>query len=155
MAEMKKNAGRPPMGPGGHGPGPRGMRGPGGKPKNTKATVGRIFRYIKNDVPMLIIVMLCVLTNTACSLAGSYLLRPIINNLGDNAAEYIQASSTALQSEIFAQGVASLLKGLLLMMTVYGFSVVCSYAQSRIMVTISQRAIRNMRNDAGTANSFF
>ena len=50
MEENKKNhaappAGRPGMGPGG--PGPRGMRGPGGKPKDAKATVGRIFRYIK------------------------------------------------------------------------------------------------------------
>jgi len=33
---------------------------------------------------------------------------------------------------------------------VYMFSVVCSYAQSRIMVSISQRAIRNMRNDLFT-----
>ena len=150
MEENKKNhaappAGRPGMGPGG--PGPRGMRGPGGKPKDAKATVGRIFRYIKQDVPMLIIVLLCVLTNTACSLAGSYLLRPIINNLGENAAEYLSAATPALQTEVFERGIAALLKGLLLMMAVYMFSVVCSYAQSRIMVTISQRAIRNIRND--------
>ena len=43
---------------------------------------------------MLVVVLICVLTNTACSLAGSYLLRPIINNLGDNAAEYLKASSS-------------------------------------------------------------
>ena len=134
-------------GPGGPGGGPRGMRGPGGKPKNAKAAIGRIFSYIKNDVPLLIIVLLCVLTNTGCSLVGSYLLRPIINNLGDDAAAYIAASSSAAQAEILANGVSALLKGLLLMMTVYMFSVACSYAQSRIMVSISQRAIRNMRND--------
>ncbi len=128
-------------------PGPHGMKGPGGKPKNTKATIGRIFSYIRNDVPMLIIVMICVLTNTVCSLAGSYLLRPIINNLGTSAAEYLSAATPALANEVFEQGVAALFRGLLLMATVYMFSVVCSYAQSRIMVTISQRAIRNMRND--------
>ena len=146
MAEMKKNAappaGRPPMGPG-----PKGMRGPGGKPKNTKATIRRIFGYIKNDVPMLVLVLFCVLTNTACSLAGSYLLRPIINNLGDNAKDYLLASSLTAQNEILANGISALLKGLLLMMSVYLISVACSYAQSRIMVTISQRALRNMRND--------
>ena len=145
MADMKKNAGRPPMGPGGHGP--KGMRGPGGKPKNTKATIGRIFRYIRNDIPMLVLVLVCVLTNTVCSLAGSYLLRPIINNLGDNAKEYLLASSVTAQNEVLANGVSALLRGLLLMMSVYLISVACSYAQSRIMVTISQRAIRNMRND--------
>ena len=146
MAEMKKNAappaGRPPMGPG-----PKGMRGPGGKPKNTKATIKRIFSYIKNDVPMLTLVLICVLTNTVCSLAGSYLLRPIINNLGDSAKDYLLASSLTAQNEILANGISALLKGLLLMMSVYLISVACSYAQSRIMVTISQRALRNMRND--------
>ncbi|MBP3569390.1 MAG: ABC transporter ATP-binding protein [Lachnospiraceae bacterium] len=145
MADMKKNAGRPPMGPGGHGP--KGMRGPGGKPKNAKATIGRIFSYIRNDIPMLVLVLFCVLTNTVCSLAGSYLLRPIINNLGDNAKEYLLASSVTAQNEVLANGVSALLRGLLLMMSVYLISVACSYAQSRIMVTISQRAIRNMRND--------
>ncbi|MBQ8634400.1 MAG: ABC transporter ATP-binding protein [Lachnospiraceae bacterium] len=153
MAEAKNNN-RPPMGPGrpggGPGHGPKGMRGPGGKPKNAKAAIKRIFSYIKHDVPMLLIVLVCVLTNTACSLAGSYLLRPIINNLGDDAAAYITAGSSAAQAEILANGISALLKGLLLMMTVYIFSVVCSYAQSRIMVSISQRAIRNMRNDLFT-----
>ena len=149
MADIKKNNhAAPPMGrPGPGGPGGRGMRGPGGKPKNTKATIGRIFSYIRNDVPVLVIVLICVLVNTACSLAGSYLLRPIINNLGTNAAAYIAAATPALADEIFEQGVASLLQGLLLMICVYMFSVVCSYSQARIMVTISQRAIRNMRND--------
>ncbi len=146
MADIKhNNAKRPPMGPGPGGP--KGMKGPGGKPKNTKAAMKRIFSYIKNDVPMLVIVMICVLTNTACSLAGSYLLRPIINNLGDHAAEYLSAAAPALAEEVFKKGASSLLQGLMLMVAVYMFSVVCSYAQSRIMVTISQRAIRNMRND--------
>ena len=128
----------------------RPLMGPGGKPKNAKAAVKRIFSYIKNDVPMLVIVLICVLTNTACSLAGSYLLRPIINNLGDDEAAYIAATSSSAQAEILANGISALLKGLLLMMTVYLFSVVCSYAQSRIMISISQRAIRNMRNDLFT-----
>lgn len=154
MADMKNNK-RPPMGPGRPGPGgpghgPGGMRGPGGKPKDAKAAVKRIFSYIKNDIPMLVLVLVCVLTNTGCSLVGSYLLRPIINNLGDNAAAYITAVSSAAQAEILANGIAALLKGLLLMLTVYMFSVACSYAQSRIMITISQRAIRNMRNELFT-----
>lgn len=149
MADMNKKptppAGRPPMGPGGHGPG--GMRGPGGKPKNTKAAVKRIFAYIKNDVPMLIVVMFCVIATTACNLAGSYLLRPIINNLGGNAAEYMKASSPVLKDEILVSGIAALLKGLLVMMAVYGIGLICSYSLNRIMIGISQKAIRNMRND--------
>lgn len=151
MADKKNFQGKPAMGPGPKGMGgpggPGRQGGPGGKPANTKAAMGRIFAYIKNDIPMLLVVLLCVLANTACSLAGSYLLRPIINNLGDAAGEYVLAVSDSAKAEVFANGVSTLLQGLLLMAAVYGISVVCSYAQSRIMVTISQRAIRNMRND--------
>lgn len=151
MADKKNFQGKPAMGPGPKGMGgpggPGRQGGPGGKPANSKAAMGRIFSYIRNDIPMLLVVLICVLANTACSLAGSYLLRPIINNLGAAAEEYVLAVSDSAKAEVFANGVSTLLQGLLLMAAVYGISVVCSYAQSRIMVTISQRAIRNMRND--------
>ncbi len=128
------------------GPGHGGMK-PGGKPKNAKATVGRIFSYIRNDVPMLVIVLVCVIVNTACSLVGSYMLRPIINDLTNNAAAYAGAAGTYVQEEIFMAGLDDLLRGIVLMLCVYLFGIVCSYLQSRIMVTVSQRAIRNMRNE--------
>ena len=61
MSDVKKRYTKvqPPMGgPGGHGPGRKGMRGPGGKPKNMAATIKRVFGYIRNDVPKLLIVLL-------------------------------------------------------------------------------------------------
>lgn len=143
MAGKKGFQQRPAMGPGR----PGGHGGPGGKPADSKAAMGRIFSYIRNDIPMLFVVLICVLANTACSLVGSYMLRPIINDLGETAGKYVLAVSDSARAEVFAGGVSALMKGLLLMAAVYGISVVCSYAQSRIMVTISQRAIRNMRND--------
>lgn len=102
---------------------------PGGKPKNIKKTVGRLFGYISNDVPKLVIVFFCVIANTVASLAGSYLLRPIINNITAGA------------------GVGTLAKGLLLMAFVYLIAVACQYAQQRIMISVSQRALKKLRND--------
>ena len=144
---------KPPMGggpkgmPGPGGPGSRGMMGPGGKPKNTKQSVLRVFRYIRKDVPLLVVVLCCVLINTACSLIGSYMLRPIINDLATNSEAYLTAESKSVAEQILSTGLKSLMQGILLMLLVYAFGVVCSYLQARIMVTISQRALRNMRNE--------
>ena len=100
-AKMQSPMGGP-GGPGkpGHGPGPggpRGMRGPGGKPKNAAATIKRVFGYIRNDIPKLLLVLFCVLANTGCSLAGSYMLRPIINGLDENSKKYIAATGSVAE----------------------------------------------------------
>lgn len=123
-------AGKIPKMPGGR-KGPGGMRGmPGAKPKNAKKTIGRIFSYIKEDKCKLLIVILCVITNTIASLAGSYMLRPIINSL-------TSADGT----------VNKLLRSVLMMACIYGIGVVASYLQSRIMIGISQGALQKIRND--------
>lgn len=115
----------PKKGPGG--PGRQGM--PGGKPKNMKKTIGRLFGYISDDTPKLVIVFFCVIANTVASLAGSYMLRPIINNITDGA------------------GVEALAKGLITMACIYLVAVVCQYAQQRIMIGVSQKALQKLRND--------
>ena len=56
----KPMGGRKHGGPGGPGgPGGRGMM--GGKPKNTKATIKRLFSYIAKDKCKLLIVLLCIM----------------------------------------------------------------------------------------------
>ena len=68
---------------GGGGPGPRG-RGPagmGGKPKNTKKTIGRLLSYVGKYKALLFIVFFFMMLNTVFSLIGGYLTRPIINQL--------------------------------------------------------------------------
>ena len=137
-------------GPGGHrgpggpgGPGPRGM---GGKPKNTKQTIKRLFGYISADSWKIGIVFLCVILNTGASLVGSYLLRPIINQLGENAEKVKNAGGSTAQA-VIAAGTEALLQGLIVMATVYMIGVVCSYLQSRIMISVSQKALQNVRNE--------
>lgn len=121
-----KKAGMP-GGRRGHG----GMRGmPGAKPKNARKTIGRIFSYIREDKYKLVIVFFCVIVNTVASLAGSYMLRPIINSL-------TSAGGTA----------AKLAGSVALMACIYAIGVLASYAQSRIMIGISQGALQNIRND--------
>ena len=66
----------------GHGPrGPHGMA--TGKPQNAGAVVRRILSYIGMFKKRLIAVFGCILVSTAASIAGSYLLRPIINHIAE------------------------------------------------------------------------
>ena len=71
--------------PGGHGPGGPGV-GPGrqrvrmgGKPKDSAQTIRRLMQYINEDKAKIAVAFICILLNTGATLAGSYMLRPIIN----------------------------------------------------------------------------
>lgn len=129
----KPMGGRKHGGPGGPGgPGGRGMM--GGKPKNTKATIKRLFSYIAKDKWKLLIVLLCIMAGTAGNLAGSYLLRPIINGLTDTGKTGTQL-------------LTGLIQGVFTMAVVYIVAITAQYLQSRIMVTISQDAIKRLRNE--------
>ncbi len=120
--------------PGGAHRGPHGGHGrngmAGGKPKNVKKTVGRLLSYISQDKWKLMVVAFCVIGGTIANLAGSYMLRPIINGLTS------ENGSTAF-----------LLKGILAMMGVYLIGILAQYLQQRIMIAISQGAICKLRND--------
>ncbi|ANX01090.1 multidrug ABC transporter ATP-binding protein [Thermoclostridium stercorarium subsp. leptospartum DSM 9219] len=127
--------GKMPMpGPGGRRPGgPHGRIG-GSKPKNASATVNRLLAYIGRDKIKILFVLACVLGSTLTNLAGSYILRPIINNL-------VSSGKTAQEK------VSNLLIGILTMAGIYLVGAVCSYLQQRIMIGVSQNALIKIRED--------
>lgn len=127
-------------GPGGPGapPGrpPRGG-GPGmqkGKPGNVRATVKRLWSYIANYKLRLFFVILCMLTSTLTSLAGSYIMRPVINNL---VAEGVSAE----------ERIADLAKILVLMALIYLVGIATTYLQGRLMLTVSTSASAKLRSE--------
>ena len=117
----------------GHG-GPGGQRMMGGKPKNARGTIKRLLSYLAKDKWKLAVVFLCIIFGTAANLAGSYLLRPIINGLTDS-------------EKTGQQLVTGLVQGVLTMAVVYLVAILAQYLQSRIMISISQNAIQKLRND--------
>ena len=115
---------------------PRVGRGPGAqnlakvKPKNAMPSIKRLFGYMKQDAWKIAIVLVLVLIYTASSLAGSYVLRPVINSIaGGNGTVKILAEGIALMAAIYATGI------------------VAQYLQQRIMISISQRALAKIRNE--------
>ena len=126
-------------GPPGRGPGrgPGGPMGPGGKgfkPKNSKQTIKRLLSYIEQDKYKMIVAYICVLVNTLAMLAGSYMLRPLINT-------YI-APTDGSRGDL--KGLAG---GLAVLGCIYLIGVAANYLQSRIMLTIAQGALLKIRTD--------
>ena len=170
------NMGGPMMG---RGPGPMG-RGPmnrgkmGGKPKELKATVGRILSYIGKYKFLMIFVFLFMLLNTVTSLVGGYMTRPIINRLTvyaggkvdessggaiynslDSLIEWFKVKFSSFIQIIVGDGyndrVSELLSyvaaALIILAIIYAMTILTTYLQARIMMLISQSAIEKIRSD--------
>ena len=73
--------GGPPMGGPGGGPGKHTRAMNGGKPKETRATLGRLLSYMQKDKGFVILALIFVLIYSGATLAGSYLLSPVIDNI--------------------------------------------------------------------------
>lgn len=156
----------PGRGPGpGHGPGGRGMG--GGKPKNTSKTIKRLLGYVSKYKFRLIIVLFCMLANTVTSLLGAYILAPIINHLtlavkpdADIKMSILEKTADSFISKI-ADYVAEtfdksgevmlyVLTAVIILLVIYSVGILCNYLQARLMLTVTQSAIENIRNDLFT-----
>ena len=170
-----------PAGPGGHG-GPRGGgprgKGPagmGGKPKNTKKTIGRLLKYVGKYKILLFVVLFFMMLNTVFSLIGGYLTRPIVNKLSlyaelevdleslntpiykalDSFIESVKNGATGFISSIvgdsYNDDVASVMfyifATIMILVCIYLFTILTSYLQSRVMLAISQNSVEKIRND--------
>ena len=121
----------------GPGPGGPGGRMAQGKPADTRATIGRILGYVAKFKHRLVLVFLCMLLSTAASLAGGYVLRPVINNIAD--------ASTSMADRLAYLGTM-----LGVMAGIYIVAVLSTWLQSRLMIGVSRNAIQNIRDDLFT-----
>ena len=140
-----KPAGGPPMGGPGHGPGGRHARAMGGKPKETKQMIKRLLGYLGKDKKHVIIALVCVVISSLSTLAGSYMLSPIINGITETYDKASKAAGGA--GVIINEGLKTLGLGILLMLAIYGIGVISMYLQQRIMIGVSQRALKTLRKD--------
>lgn len=120
-------------GPGPGGPGHR-MAAGGGRPKNSKETICRLLSYLGEDKAKMMLAFVCVILNTVGTLAGSYMLRPIINT-------YIVPVDGSRGDPV------GLFRALVVMAAIYLIGVGANYAQAKIMLTVAQNALRKIRNE--------
>ena len=127
MAEEKN---MPPMRHGGPGHGPGG--GPKGgfrKPKDLRGTLGKLMRYLGRYKAHLVVVVFLLVISSACTVGGSYLIKPLIN-------DYILPGDF--------RGLARML---CVMAAVYIMGAACSFGYARIMVHVSQNTVAKIRAD--------
>jgi ATP-binding cassette subfamily B protein len=118
----------------------------GGKPKNAGTVVKRLLSYMKQDIGRIVAALLCVIVSSATMLAGSYLLKPIINHLTVSAGEIVSAQAGE-RAALLTAATLKLMYGILTMLAVYGAGIISSYLQQRIMIGVSQRALLRIRKD--------
>ena len=128
--EVKAAGGRPGRPGGGRPGGPR----PKGKPKNTKQTISRLWKYVANYKLLLVLVIILMMCNTVTSLAGSYILRPVINNVADRSIP----GNDRLEN---------LFVILIVIAIIYVIGILANYFQQRLMLTIAHNAVEKLRND--------
>lgn len=146
MSETKnRTQGGPPMGGPGRGPGHHGRGMMGGKPENTGETIRRLLTYVGKDKVRVIVAVCCAILTSAATLAGSYLLSPIIDGVAETWKK-TRAPGADVRS-IVGEGTRALMLGVLLMICVYMIGVATTYLQQRIMIGVSQRALKGIRKE--------
>lgn len=108
-----------------------------GKPKEMKKTIERLTKYLVSERKLLIIAIVCAIVNTVTTLTGSYMLRPIINKF-----IYYDANESDLSGRI-----RGLLNALIILAIIYLVSVITQWLQQRLMLNVSQRSLKHLRND--------
>jgi ATP-binding cassette subfamily B protein len=121
MANEKR---RGPGGPGG-GPGRHGYQ----RPKNMGKTVSTLLRYVGRSKWLLAVVAVCLVLSTICSITGSYMIRPLINDC------------------IVPGDYEKLFKTLVTMGAVFLCAAIFSFTYARIMVHVSQKTTHAIRQD--------
>ena len=115
--------------------GPHGNKGKMEKPQNTKKTIGRILSYLGNYKYLLIVVAVCIVVSALANVAGTYFLKPIIN---DYIVPLIGSKNPDLTGFI---------RTLVLMGGIYLLGIIASYANNRIMMVITANTLKRIRTD--------
>ncbi len=161
-SDARRGSGGPGHGPGG----PRRGMG-GGKPKNAGKTIKRLLSYVAKYKIRLVFVLFCMLMSTITSLIGAYMLAPIINRLTIAVKPDAEVKMSLLEesADSFISNIADnigknfdgtsevllyILTAIAILMCVYLVGILCTYLQARLMLTVTQSAIENIRNDLFT-----
>ena len=118
-----------PMAPGAHGA----QR----KPKNAAKTFGRLAGYFKPHLFSLIVIIVGLLISAGAGVAGTYLLKPIINQI----EQMVQTKSSDFTVFFTYLGILA---------AVYGVGALMTYVVNRLIVNVSTAALEAVRVDMFT-----
>ena len=139
---------------GGHRGGNPGMT---GKPKELKKTLSRLIKYVYPYRFRFIGVLLCMFISTASSLVGAYMLAPIIDKIAQTVTGYIIEPGPfakiinnfilSVSPSASADVMTYIFIALAILGSIYLVGILTTYLQNRLMLSISQGTVENIRND--------
>lgn len=119
--------------PNGNGPGPGGKM-KFEKPKNTKKTLLRLLSYVTQKKALLVVVFILVLFSSIADIVGTYLLTPIINEIGNMVSTGSRDFTT-------------IIKYLCILGVIYVLGALAQYSYSRLMLNVSHGTLNVLRKD--------
>jgi ATP-binding cassette subfamily B protein len=105
-----------------------------GKPKNTGKTIKRLLSYVAKSKGLLVLVVLMVIISAGAGVAGTYLLAPIVDEIG-----FLLSTGSRDMSKLIGY--------IAVLAVIYLSGVAAQYSQSRIMLNISQKTLNILRKD--------
>ncbi|MGN0330625.1 MAG: ABC transporter ATP-binding protein [Kineothrix sp.] len=108
-----------------------------GKPTDLRAVILRMMRYLSHEKGVLGAAVGCAAVSAVSALTASYMLRPIMNHF-----LYYDETEGSIAARL--QGLAFWIG---IMAAVYGTSVLTQWLQQRLMLSVSQRSLKRMRNE--------
>lgn len=105
------------------------------KPKNVKATLSRLLKYMLGYRWQLIVVALCVIISVVASVAGTYFIRPLLN---DYIVPFIGQQNPELSGFV---------RMIVIMAVIYVFGIIATYLYQRIMLKISTGVLLQVRDE--------
>ncbi|MBP1587201.1 MAG: ABC transporter ATP-binding protein [Clostridia bacterium] len=139
-----------------------------GKPKDAARTIARLLKYVHGHRLRFLIVLVCMLFSTVTSLVAGYITAPIIDNLtlAINPSANIQMTEIEKVTDRFIRGVLDLVFGggtgsgapadiimryisaaVVILGIVYLVGILTAYLQGRLMISITQSVLTDIRND--------
>ncbi len=100
----------------------------GKRPKNLKFTALSLLRYMGRHKFLLLAVAVLVAVSATCNLLGTYMIRPVVNNLASG-------------------NIQTLILGVMITAAIYLAGALCTYGYTQVMVKAAQKVLLDIRHD--------
>jgi ATP-binding cassette subfamily B protein len=119
-----------------------GMMGPTEKPKDFRATMSKLIRYCKRDLPAIIVALVAAVAGTTLQIIGPDKLKDLTNEIGKGLPQLVNGAPLMGSIDLSAVGRIAWI-----LVAFYAGAMILNLAQTYIMATVTQIYSKRMRTD--------
>lgn len=115
-----------------------------GRPKAKKGTLKRVLKFLfKYYKPLLCVVIVCLVISALTNSISSIFTQQILTHINEGVDIYKADGAEAALRTIYPQ----IIKLVLILMSIYLTGLICNFTWTRIMATVTQGTLDNMRRE--------